>query len=561
MSTSPSNRASDSTKPGGGALRGGVAGLLSGAAGLASAELLAGVVHGLTSPVIGVGNQVVDHVPVALKQFAIRQFGTHDKQALLIGIGATIAALAVVLGVAAARRRWIGVVGLAAFGAFGAVASATGRTGNARDVWPSLVAGVVAVIVLLALLGSPRRRVIGDDEGVLETSPGLEARPAPVGPGLEARPALKGPAPEARPELVGPSIGRRAFLGRVAVTAAAAATVGTVGRRLQRSVSAIGERARVVLPSARRKLPPVPANVAVAELAKATPFMTPNASFYRIDTALLVPRVDVSTWKLDVKGMVMTATSYTYAQLLARDLIERDITLTCVSNEVGGVLMGNARWLGVPLRELLDEAGIDPKATQIVGRSVDRWTSGFPTAVALDGRDAMVALAMNGEPLPFAHGFPARLIVPGLYGYVSATKWLTAIECTTLEVFNAYWVPRGYAKEAPIKLASRIDVPRGLTTIAPGRVAIAGIAWAQRHGIEKVEIRVDNGPWETVELAHEQSVDTWRQWRHVWDATPGQHEIAVRATDHLGHLQIEKRTAPLPNGATGWHSIVVFVKA
>jgi hypothetical protein len=220
--------------------------------------------------------------------------------------------------------------------------------------------------------------------------------------------------------------------------------------------------------------------------------------------------------------------------------------------------MGTARWVGVPLRELLDEARADEKATQIVGRSVDGWTSGFPVSAAMD-RDAIVALTMNGEPLPFSHGFPARLVVPGLYGYVSATKWLTEIELTTMEAFDSYWVPRGYSKEAPIKMASRIDVPRGLATIPAGPAAIAGVAWSQTVGISKVELSIDSGEWFEADLADAQSKDTWRQWSYKWDAPTGRHDIAVRATDANGKLQAEERTAPLPNGATGWHSIIVLV--
>ena len=356
-----------------------------------------------------------------------------------------------------------------------------------------------------------------------------------------------------------PAVSRRGFLALSGAAAVAAAGMGTAGRLLQRSTGSIKARASLVLPKARKPLAAAPAGVSAPELNDATPFFTPNNKFYRIDTALEVPKVDVDTWELKIKGMVGKERTYTYEDLLSRNLVERDITLTCVSNEVGGILMGNARWLGVPLKELLDEAEVKDGATQIVGRSVDGWTSGFPTKLAMDGRDAMVAIAMNGEPLPFAHGFPARLIIPGIYGYVSATKWLTEIELTTLEDFDAYWVPRGYAKEAPIKLASRIDVPRGLSTIPAGKAAVAGVAWAQTVGIAKVEVKIDDAEWKEAVLADEQSVDTWRQWHLAWDATTGSHSISVRATDKNGKLQEEDRKAPLPNGATGWHQIISLV--
>jgi DMSO/TMAO reductase YedYZ molybdopterin-dependent catalytic subunit len=524
--------------------RGVVAGLTAAGTGLAIGELVSGLFRDLTSPVIGVGNRVVDLVPVPVKNFAISTFGTKDKLALLIGIGLTIAVAAMVFGALAVRRRWIGLVGIAAFGVVGAIAATTGLTGTLADAIPSLVAAVVGSAVLFVLL--PTRRELTDEEIVRAI----------------VRPASEPAAPSvARSELTLTTAGlsRRNFVGLAAGFAGAAAVAGIVGRRLQSSASVVAARAKLLLPSAKKPLPAIPATAQVDELAIANPFITPNKDFYRIDTALVVPRVDVDTWTLTIDGMVGKPLSFTYEDLLSRELVERDITLTCVSNEVGGILMGNARWLGIPLRDLLGEAGVDAAASQIVGHSVDGWTSGFPTAVLEAGSEAFLALGMNGEPLPFEHGFPARLVVPGLYGYVSATKWLTRIELTTLDAFDAYWVPRGYAKEAPIKMASRIDVPRGLSTIPAGRTAIAGVAWAQTVGIAKVEIQIDGGDWQEAELADEQSIDTWRQWRFAWDATTGQHDIAVRATDRNGNLQTEERVAPLPNGATGWHQVLAFV--
>lgn len=526
--------------------RGALAGVLAAATGLAAGELLSGLRKGLTSPVIGVGNRAIDLVPPPLKRFAISQFGTHDKQALLIGMGAAIALFALIVGMIATRRRMVAVMALVAFGALGATAAVTGRTGTAADALPSVLAAVVAVVMLFGLLGPDPRTVpaVVHDPGPKDT---LDRIMAAI--------ATEAPAPAT----IDPAMSRRRFVALSGAAAVAAGGMGALGRKLQDSAGAVKARARLVLPRAHIPLAPVPVSAGITELDAVTPFITPNKSFYRIDTALVVPKVDISTWKLTVKGMVGQERTYTYEDLMARDLVERDITLTCVSNEVGGVLMGNARWLGVPLRELLAEAGADPAATQVVGRSVDGWTSGFPTALVGDGRDAMVALGMNGEPLPFAHGYPARLVVPGVYGYVSATKWLTSIELTTLEKFDAYWVPRGYAKEAPIKLASRIDVPRGLSTVPAGRQAIAGIAWHQRVGIARVEVKIDDADWVEAELADEQSVDTWRQWKLAWDATPGTHSITVRAVDKDGKVQVEDRKAPLPNGATGWHQIITFV--
>jgi DMSO/TMAO reductase YedYZ molybdopterin-dependent catalytic subunit len=514
-----------------------ISGLLAGGFGLAVAELFVGVVDGFDSPIISVGDKAVDLVPVPLKNFAIRTFGTHDKQALLFGIFAAIAVFALVVGAVGKKRPQLSVAGFGLFGVVGALAAVTGRTGEAKDALPSMIAIAAAIGIFLvlrqALLGALRPR------GPISTEllPGGDVPTMTVATGGS----------------------RRQFMVLAGGAALATAGLGSLGRRLQNSAGAIARRIAIVLPKAKKPLAPLGASVGVPELVTQTPFMTPNSTFYRIDTALVVPKIDVDSWSLRIKGMVGLERTYTYEDLLSRDLVERDITLTCVSNEVGGILMGNARWLGVPLRELLAEAEADPKATQVVGRSVDGWTSGFPMSAVTDGRDTLVAVAMNGEPLPFQHGFPARLIVPGLYGYVSATKWLKEIEVTTMEAFDAYWVPRGYAKEAPIKLASRIDVPRGLSTIKPGKSAVAGVAWSQRHGVSKVEVSIDKGPWQEAELADEVTVDTWRQWRFPWDATPGSHDVAVRAYDGKGRLQKEGRVAPLPNGATGWHSVIVLV--
>jgi DMSO/TMAO reductase YedYZ molybdopterin-dependent catalytic subunit len=307
----------------------------------------------------------------------------------------------------------------------------------------------------------------------------------------------------------------------------------------------------------------VPTDVSVG-VDGVAPFVTPNADFYRIDTALTVPQVPTEGYVLRVTGMVDRALSLSYQDLLSRDVVEYDITLTCVSNTIGGELIGNARWQGVRLDELLAEAGIDPAANQVVGRSVDGYTCGFPVEAATDGRNALVAFGMNGEPLPLEHGFPVRLIVPGLYGYISATKWLTEIELTTFEDFQQYWVPRGYADRAPIKLMSRIDSVDGLGTLtrsADGVAAIGGVAWAQTRGISNVEVQIDDGPWEPCELGAALNDDTWRQWAYRWTpAATGRTSIRCRATDNDGVIQTEERTEPLPNGASGHHQIVVFVE-
>ncbi len=348
-----------------------------------------------------------------------------------------------------------------------------------------------------------------------------------------------------------------AFIG---ATFAAAGALGGVGRWLDRRFSASESRAAVTLPPPVDPLADLPATVQADALADVTPFITPNDRFYRIDTALSAPQVTTEDYRLRITGMVDEEIELTYEDLLGLDMIERDITLTCVSNEIGGRLAGNARWLGTRLDALLERAGVRAGADQVVGRSVDGYECGFPVSVAMDGRDAMVAVAMNGEPLPIEHGFPARLIVPGLYGYVSATKWLTEIELTTFADFDHYWLQRGWAREAPIKLMSRIDTPKGLAKVAAGTVPIAGVAWAQHTGISGVEVRVDDGDWQPAQLADAPSADTWVQWTLPWEATSGRHSVTVRAIDANGAIQTDERAEPIPDGASGHHQIVVIVE-
>jgi DMSO/TMAO reductase YedYZ molybdopterin-dependent catalytic subunit len=318
-------------------------------------------------------------------------------------------------------------------------------------------------------------------------------------------------------------------------------------------------RAAVRIPRPQRSAPPVAAG-AELDVPGLSPLFTPNADFYRIDTALSVPRVDPARWSLEVRGMVDEPFTLSYDELLALPHVEADVTLSCVSNMVGGDLVGNARWQGVPLHVLLERAGVRPGATQLLGRSVDGFSAGFPTELAVAIPEAMVAVAMNGEPLPADHGFPARIVVPGLYGYVSATKWLQAIELTTFEAVEGYWIPRGWAREGPVKTQSRIDVPRPSSTVPAGRTAVAGVAWAPTRGIERVEVQVDDGAWVEARLADALHVDTWRQWVHEWEATPGRHTLAVRATDGTGETQTAERTPVAPDGATGRHTIEVVVE-
>ena len=371
-------------------------------------------------------------------------------------------------------------------------------------------------------------------------------------------PARPAPAPPEGEDPRGRSRGgRRQFLTLAGSAAGAVVVVGGA-LRLARNLSPPASLPPgLTLPPVRPAT--VPPGASFADVEGLAPLLTPNGEFYRVDTALAVPRVDVARWELRVTGMVSRPLTLTYADLAALPQVELPVTLSCVSNEVGGPLVGTARWQGVALASLLEAAGADPAATQVVGRSVDGWTAGFPTEVLGDGRPALVALGMNGEPLPRLHGFPARLVVSGLYGYVSATKWLAEIELTTLEAFDAYWVPRGWSKVAPVRTQSRIDTPAARARLAPGAITVAGVAWAPPRGITAVEVAVDDGPWQPAELGAELSPHTWRHWRYAWDAPPGTHRLAVRATDGDGVPQTAADRSPRPSGATGYHRVDVKV--
>ncbi len=509
---------------------GALAGLTAVGAALALGTLVTGVVEGTSSPVVSVGEVVVEHAPAWLKDFAIATFGQDDKPALVAGTTVVLVVLSAVVGVASTRRWRAGVVGTLVLGAVGVVSAVSRPDAPAGAALPSLV-GTAGALAVLALLVGPRR---------------TSAPPVPV-------------AERSRPAPPPTGFDRRRFLLSAGLVAGGAAVAGGVGRALQRRFDVAGAREALVLPSPSSPGEALAAGVDLATEG-VTPFTTPNGSFYRVDTALVVPRISPEQWSLDIGGMVERPLRLSFEELLDRELIERDITLVCVSNEVGGRYAGNARWLGVPLRGLLEEAGVQPGADQLVSRSVDGWTAGTPTAIAMDGRDAMVAVGMNGEPLPVQHGFPARLVVPGLYGYTSATKWLTRLELTTFDAYDAYWVTRGWAPIAPIKTMARIDTPKGSGRLDAGTVPIGGVAWAVHRGISAVEVRVDDGPWLPARLGDAPGDDTWRQWVLPWDATSGRHTITARALDGRGVVQTEQRADPAPDGATGWHSVVVEVR-
>lgn len=531
---------------------GALVGIGCGALALGIAELVAGLVSSWRSPVIDVGDRVIDLAPSSVTKFAIDVFGTNDKPALLIGIGIILTIYAAVVGAVAMRIRLLyGLIGFAIFGAIGMLAVLTKRTDPPLTATTPIIVGTAAG--MLALWGA-----VAFLRPVTDPASATDDRD-------------RAPQPERDPDdqdawIPQPRGSRRELLvrggGVVAVLAASGAAAGAVGRSIRSRFSASESRASLRLPRADEVLPEAPEAVSV-DVEGVADFYTPNSDFYRIDTALTVPQLRAEDYQLRVTGMVDRDLRLSFDDLTSREVVEHDITLSCVSNTIGGELVGNARWLGVRLDDLLAEVGISPDATQVVGRSVDGYTCGFPVEAATDGRNALVAFGMNGEPLPLEHGFPARLIVPGLYGYVSATKWLTEIELTTFDDFEQYWVPRGYAEQAPIKIQSRIDSIDGLDTLeldADGRAAIGGVAWAQTRGIERVEVKLDDGDWQEAELGEALNDDTWRQWAFRFTpSSSGRLTITTRATGGDGEVQTEERTEPLPNGASGHHRIVVFV--
>jgi DMSO/TMAO reductase YedYZ molybdopterin-dependent catalytic subunit len=542
---------------------GAVAGVLAAGVALGVGQFVAGLTGASGSPVVVVGELQIDFTPPWLKNFAITEFGADDKLVLVTGIVVVLGAFAALVGAAATRRMAYGMAGIAVFAAVGLTAAATRPDATVASLLPTLAATASAVAVLRVLIplaGPPARPVARAVSYDPVTGP-AEPETGPAETGLaETGLAETGLAETGEPGLTaaeGPP--RRSFLAAGAVAAGIGAGAGLAGRLLTErgSVTRAQKSLRIPKPAVTTQALPPGVDLNIPGLA---PFITPNAKFYRVDTALVLPQVDPSAWQLRIHGMVNHEITLTFDQLIKRPLIEDYITLCCVSNPVDGPYIGNAKWLGASLAALLKEAGIRAGADQLLCTSVDGFTSGTPVQTVMDGRDALLAVAMNGQPLPIAHGFPARMVVPGLYGYVSATKWVTDIEVTTFAGNYAYWAQRGWSQRAPIKTECRIDVPNGLQDIKAGRTAVAGVAWAQHKGIEAVEVRVDRGPWQEARLAAVPGLDTWRQWVWEWDATTGGHVLEARATDKTGYTQTSALAPPEPNGATGYPMVSVPVR-
>lgn len=496
----------------------GLLGLVAVGGGLALAQFFASLKNNLNAPVVSIGNRVIDHVPAGVKEFAIRSFGVNDKQALVITIYLAVLLLAVIIGHSYfSGKKNQATLAVLLMTIIGAMSSLFDANSDLLSLLPSLVSGGTTLWILRLLENRATSTYV--EEGTLN---------------------------------------RRELLKTVGFITAGSAGAVFVGNFFHTHASAQLKRLNIVLPKALKFLPPPPKDPALTTPGLSKLF-TPNNEFYRIDTAIIVPNINIDTWRLRIDGMVDNPAEFTYKELTNRPVFQLDDTIACVSNEVGGSLVGNARWLGIRLDDLIKEASPSGSADQVMGHSIDGFTAGFPLA-ALDGRDAMIAIGMNGEPLPIDHGFPARIIVPGLYGYVSATKWLTRIEVTRFDRAEGYWIPRGWSARAPIKTSSRIDTPVIGSSVKPGKRVIAGVAWAPTRGISKVEVRVDKDPWRTATLGPALAKTTWRQWWIGWDAKPGIRTITVRATDGKGALQSSKSVPVAPNGAEGWHTVDVTVQ-
>jgi DMSO/TMAO reductase YedYZ molybdopterin-dependent catalytic subunit len=553
--------------------RAGIAGVVGAVVAFGITEL----VHGLYSPVpsilVSLAQRIVELTPGTLVTQGIELLGTADIPTLIASVLIGTVIFAVLLGNLAVRYPSLALLGVAVLAA---IAIAAALADPFVEAFPTVVTIVVAL-----LAGSAVTELLLRAAGLRTTSESMgEALPAGA-PGSADSPAVRSREAGSGE---GISVGRGGFLllgGGAAIAGLAAAGIG---RLLAGGTSATAAKPQKLnLPNTPEKkaagkgeaqkgagksvthetLPKPPADASI-DVPGMPDLITPASSFYLIDTALTSPRIDANTWKLSVKGAVDNPIEFSYKDLLGMPTREADITLSCVSNTVGGGLVSNGRWTGVLLSDVLAEAGmsrdkITNASKQLVGHSVDGFTTGFKTDIALDGRNALVAFGLNGSELPIKHGYPVRLVIPGLYGYVSATKWITEIELTNWN-FDAYWIQRTWSKEGPVKTQSRIDTIKEGDNLSLGKNPIGGIAWAPHRGIEKVEVSTDGGEtWNTARLAKQLAEDTWHQYVYDWNATPGDYTIQVRATDGTGETQTAAEAPPHPSGATGYHTIEVSV--
>ncbi len=499
------------------------AGLAAAAVGVGVAQLLATFFSPAADVRDSVGSAVINLTPGPVKEWAIQTFGTNDKLFLTVMVLVVIAIIAALAALWERSRIPVGSLAIIAGGLAGCAAVLTRPGAGITDIIPTAT-GVVCAVAVLRLLTAPRKAAAVTDPGTVAVDSGRRRSLLTLGLGAAG---------------------------------AVAGVSGVLLTRKLRSVSA--ERGTLALPEPSAPTAPPPADVAPKGVELPS-FITPNEEFYRIDTALSVPQVSRAEWKLRIHGMVDREITYSFDDLSRFEPVEKTVTLTCVSNPVGGDLISNATWTGYRVRDLLQAAGVRPDADMVLSSSIDGWTAGTPVEALTDSRDALLAVGMNGVPLPVEHGYPARLVVPGLYGYVSATKWVTDLEITRFDKAEAYWTKLGWSAKGPIKTQSRIDVPRSGQKIPPGPATFGGVAWAQHRGIKAVEVRIDDGAWQPAQLGASYSNDTWRLWSFSWNATPGPHVIAVRATDNTGAVQTEERTGVIPDGATGWHTVSFDVR-
>jgi DMSO/TMAO reductase YedYZ molybdopterin-dependent catalytic subunit len=583
-----------------------VTGLLTAAVAMGVGQLVSGLTARQGAPYAVVGEAAINLAPPPVKNFAINAFGSNDKNVLVAGILVVLAVFAAVVGVLALRRLAYGYLGVAIFAAVGVAAAISLPKANAGWAAPTVFGALVGAFFLNKLTGLALA-ALGDGPAIPAAAPPPSSLPPPApsassapsasdeepgAPDASAPPvsgaaaawtrsgagdadgdeaeesddpwtpggASAGPPPETWTYRPPSHPDRRRFLVTSGVALGTTAVAAFAGRELNARQSVTQARSSIHIPKATDPAPPLPAGVNL-NIPDLSPFVTSNSSFYRVDTAIVLPQVDPASWQLHIHGMVDREISITFAELLRRPLIEHYVTLTCVSDPVDGPYISNAKWLGASLADLIRSARPQAGATQLLCTSVDGFTSGTPIETVLDGREALLAVAMNGTALPVEHGFPARMVVPGLYGYVSATKWVTDIKVTTYQAEVAYWAQRGWLAQAPIKTESRIDVPLSGASIKGGRTAVAGVAWAQHKGIAAVEVRVDGGSWHEAKLAAVPGVDTWRQWVWYWNATPGNHVVEARATDETGYTQTASQAPPEPNGASGYPSAQFTVKS
>jgi DMSO/TMAO reductase YedYZ molybdopterin-dependent catalytic subunit len=597
-----------------------MAGVLTAAVAIGVGQLVSGLTVSQGAPWAVVGEAAINLAPPPVKNFAISAFGSNDKNVLVAGILILLAIFAAFVGVVALRRLAYGFWGLAVFAAVGVAAAVSLPKASVGWAAPTVIGALAAAVALsrltrLALEATEAAPRPYSDPPTLSSPPAPSAPPVPSTPPAPFPPTAPStppassapPAPStppsssapfgstAPPDPAAPSASagtggtestgdtwdtrgsagpppetwtyrpptgpaRRRFLVVSGLAVGATAVTALAGRELNARQSVTQARSTIRLPKAAEPAPPLPAGVDL-KIPDLSSFVTPNSSFYRVDTAIVLPQVDPKSWTLRIHGLVGREVSITFDQLLRRPLIEHYVTMTCVSDPVSGPYIGNAKWLGASLADLIRSARPQAGASQLLCTSTDGFTSGTPIEVVLDGREALLAVGMNGSALPVEHGFPARMVVPGLYGYVSGTKWVTDIKVTTYQAETAYWAQRGWSPEAPIKTESRIDVPLDGATRKPGRTPVAGVAWAQHRGISAVEVRVDGGPWHQATLATVPGIDTWRQWVWYWDAAPGHHTLEARATDGTGHTQPVTPAPPEPNGAAGYPTATITIRA